>query len=134
VYRPEVDLRLSLPLGRRATAMIARMARSVLVVDDDAAFRKLAARMLIAAGLVVVGEAATAADASVAAAALRPDAALVDVMLADGDGIALATELTALPWGLRVLLTSRRAAARRRSCPRASSRARRCAGCCSATS
>jgi DNA-binding NarL/FixJ family response regulator len=86
--------------------MIARMARSVLVVDDDAAFRKLAARMLIAAGLVVVGEAATAADASVAAAALRPDAALVDVMLADGDGIALATELTALPWGLRVLLTS----------------------------
>jgi CheY-like chemotaxis protein len=82
------------------------MARSVLVVDDDAAFRTLAARLLVAAGLVVAGEAATAADASAAAAALRPDAALVDVMLADGDGIALATELTALPWGPRVLLTS----------------------------
>jgi len=86
--------------------MIGRMARSVLVVDDDAAFRRLAARMLIAAGLVVVGEAATAADASAAAKALKPDAALVDVMLADGDGIALATELTALPWRPRVLLTS----------------------------
>lgn len=86
--------------------MIRRMARSVLVVDDDAAFRWLAARILSDAGLVVIGEAATAAEATAAAAALRPDAALVDVMLADGDGIALAGELTALPWRPRVLLTS----------------------------
>jgi DNA-binding NarL/FixJ family response regulator len=86
--------------------MILTMERSVLVVDDDAAFRRLAVRMLTAAGLVVVGEAATAADANAAAATLKPDAALVDVMLAGDDGIALAGELTALPWSPRVLLTS----------------------------
>ena len=33
---------------------------------------------------------------------LRPDAALVDVMLPDGDGVALAQELAALPWKPRV--------------------------------
>jgi DNA-binding NarL/FixJ family response regulator len=82
------------------------MATSVLVVDDDPAFRRLAGRLLSAAGLGVVGEAGTVADATAAAQALRPDAALVDVGLPDGDGITLAGILTALPWGLRVVLTS----------------------------
>jgi DNA-binding response OmpR family regulator len=40
-------------------------------------------------------EAATAATARAAAAALKPDAVLVDVVLGDGDGIVLAGELTA---------------------------------------
>jgi DNA-binding NarL/FixJ family response regulator len=82
------------------------MVRSVLVVDDDAAFRRLAVRILIAAGFVVVGEVASAAEASAAVIALNPDAALIDVVLGDGDGIALAAELTALPGGPLVLLTS----------------------------
>jgi CheY-like chemotaxis protein len=86
--------------------MIGCMATSVLVADDDAAFRRLATRMLTSAGLVVVAEAATAADAREAARTLMPDAVLVDVMLADDDGIALAGELAALPWRPRVLLTS----------------------------
>jgi len=37
---------------------------------------------------------------------LRPDVLLVDVGLPDGDGIALAHQLSALPWGPRVVLTS----------------------------
>ena len=82
------------------------MPRSVLVVDDDPAFRGLAARMLTAAGLEVVAEAGTAAEAMEAARALKPDAALVDVDLPDQNGIALALELSALPWRPRVLLTS----------------------------
>jgi DNA-binding NarL/FixJ family response regulator len=82
------------------------MRRSVLVADDDAAFRRLATQLLTSAGLLVVAEAATAADARDAARSLRPDAALVDVLLADDDGIALAAELAALPWQPRVLLTS----------------------------
>jgi DNA-binding NarL/FixJ family response regulator len=85
---------------------MATMASSILVVDDDPAFRGLARRVLSGMGLVVSGEAATVAAAIVAAAALRPDAALVDVGLPDGDGIALAAELTALPWSPRVVLTS----------------------------
>jgi|SRR4051794_25867393 DNA-binding NarL/FixJ family response regulator len=82
------------------------MAGSVLIVDDDPVFRGLARRMLVAAGLDVVAEASTVAAALAVAGRIRPDAALVDVGLPDGDGVALARELSALPWGLRVVLTS----------------------------
>lgn len=82
------------------------MADSVLIIDDDAAFRALAVTLLRDVGLNVVGEAETAASGSEAAARLRPDALLVDVMLPDGDGVTLARELAALPWRPRVLLTS----------------------------
>jgi CheY-like chemotaxis protein len=87
------------------------MKASVLVVDDDPAFRRLAPRILDAFGLAVVGEAASAAAALSAAGALRPDAVLVDVGLPDIDGVALARELTALPWRPRVVLTSSNAEA-----------------------
>ena len=79
---------------------------SVLVVDDDTAFRGLAARMLAGWGHVVVGEAGTVSEAMLRAAQLRPDAALVDVGLPDGDGFALARRLVALPWALSVVLVS----------------------------
>src|SRR5829696_7941952 len=74
------------------------MAGSVLIVDDDQVFRGLARRMVVAAGLAVVAEASTVAEALAAAGRTRPDAALVDVGLPDGDGVALARELSALPW------------------------------------
>jgi DNA-binding NarL/FixJ family response regulator len=79
---------------------------SVLVVDDDAGFRGLAARMLTGPDMVVVGQAATAQEAVELARALRPDAVLVDVGLPDGDGVTLARWLAALAWRPRVLLTS----------------------------
>jgi DNA-binding NarL/FixJ family response regulator len=82
------------------------MCGSVLVVDDDPAFRRLAERMLVEFGLVLAGEADTVASAITAAGSLRPDAVLVDVGLPDGDGITLARQLTALPWRPRVVLTS----------------------------
>lgn len=87
------------------------MKGSVLVVDDDAAFRRLAQRILESCGLAVAGEADTAASALSVAGTLRPDAVLVDVGLPDSDGIALARELTALPWRPRVVLTSSNAEA-----------------------
>ena len=95
--------------------------------------------MLAAAGLVVVGEAATVAAApGRGACALRPDAALVDVGLPDGDGVALAAP------ALRAAVAparrpdvhrprrgepGRRPPQRRRrpSSPRTSCRTRRCA-------
>ncbi|MCW3063899.1 MAG: response regulator receiver protein [Solirubrobacterales bacterium] len=79
---------------------------SVLVVDDDPVFRGLARRVLAAGGLIVVAEVATVAEAIAAARQLKPDAALVDIGLPDGDGIELAAELAALPWRPRVVLTS----------------------------
>jgi DNA-binding NarL/FixJ family response regulator len=78
----------------------------VLVVDDDDAFRGLMRRLLTAHGLAVVGEANGFDTAIAAAHDLRPDAALVDVRLGDGNGIALAHLLSALPWRPRVVLTS----------------------------
>jgi DNA-binding NarL/FixJ family response regulator len=82
------------------------MSGVVLVVDDDPSFRSLARRLLVASGLAVVGEAESVATAIAAAHELRPDGALVDVGLPDGDGIALARELSALPWRPCVILTS----------------------------
>jgi CheY-like chemotaxis protein len=78
----------------------------VLVVDDDPEFRKLARRLLADAGLRIVGEVDGVEAARAAAARLEPSAVLVDVELPDGDGITLARELAALPWGPRVVLTS----------------------------
>jgi CheY-like chemotaxis protein len=103
---PLQRLRLSLPSKAGAIAIIEAMSTSVLVVDDDVAFRGLARRVLTAGGLVVVGEAGSVAAAIAAALALRPCGALVDVGLPDGNGIALARELAALPWHPHVVLTS----------------------------
>jgi len=82
------------------------MDRSILVVDDDPAFRELAGRFLADIGLHVTAQAGTAAAAMAMAREVRPDAALVDMDLPDGDGITLAGALTALPWSPRVVLTS----------------------------
>jgi hypothetical protein len=48
------------------------MKNSVLVIDDDVAFRGLARRMLADCGLTVVGDAGTTAEGSAAAMRLRP--------------------------------------------------------------
>src|SRR3954462_11915692 len=82
------------------------VARSVLLVDDDPEFRRLAKCILGGDGPVVVGEAETVATAIAAAHELRPEAALVDVGLPDGSGVDLARVLTALPWRPRIGLTS----------------------------
>jgi DNA-binding NarL/FixJ family response regulator len=82
------------------------VARSILLVDDDPAFRRLARRALGRGGLDVIGEAETVASAQEAARSLRPDMVLVDVGLPDGDGVTLAATLVALPWAPRVVLTS----------------------------
>lgn len=78
----------------------------VLLIDDDHSFRSLAAQVLSGSGLDVIGEAASGAGGVAAAERLRPDAILLDVNLPDRDGVLLARELSALPWGPRVLLTS----------------------------
>jgi DNA-binding NarL/FixJ family response regulator len=82
------------------------MSLSVLVVDDDPAFRDLAGDVLAAAGLTVVGQADSVATGLAAAIELTPDVALIDIDLPDGDGITLARALSELPVRPRVLLTS----------------------------
>ena len=86
------------------------MARTVLIVDDHAGFRRLARRMLEADGYDVVGEAADGAAALAAARALRPDLVLLDVQLPDVDGFRVADELRGNGGGPPVVLTSTREA------------------------
>jgi CheY-like chemotaxis protein len=82
------------------------MVSSVLVVDDDPDFLALATRIFESMGVAEIWTAATAAAAAIEADARRPEAALVDIGLPDGDGIALAYRIAALPWSPRVVLTS----------------------------
>jgi CheY-like chemotaxis protein len=82
------------------------VARSVLVVDDDAAVRGLIVRILRSRGHVVLGEAGSVADALARASELHPDVALVDIGLPDGDGFSLARQLLARAPQLRVVLFS----------------------------
>jgi len=82
------------------------VSRSVLVVDDDAIFRRLIGGILSGWGHIVVGEAAGVEEALARARELRPDIALVDIGLPDGDGFALSQQLSAMPWPLRVVLIS----------------------------
>jgi DNA-binding NarL/FixJ family response regulator len=82
------------------------VSRSVLVVDDDAIFRRLISGILSGWGHTVVGEAADVEEALARAIELRPDIALVDVGLPDGDGFALTRQLCAIPSPPRVVLIS----------------------------
>ena len=82
------------------------MSRSVLVVDDDASFRDLAARVLTGWGHVVIGAAGSVEEALARAAELRPDTALVDIGLPDGDGFALTRELRTRFRASRVVIFS----------------------------
>jgi CheY-like chemotaxis protein len=91
------------PRGARDHGCIAR---SILVVDDDPTFRRLARLLLANQGFVVVAEAGSVADALSTARRVKPEAALVDVELPDGDGFELAGRLSAMPWSPRIVVTS----------------------------
>ena len=80
----------------------------VLIVDDHVSFRRLAGRVLSQAGFTVVGEAASAAAALTAAAALEPDVVLLDIVLPDRSGLAVAEQLRSCSRPPRVVLTSSR--------------------------
>jgi DNA-binding NarL/FixJ family response regulator len=83
---------------------------SVLVVDDHGDFRRSSRALLEADGFRVVGEAADAEQAIVQVRRLRPDVVLLDVMLPDLDGFAVADAISALPNPPAVVLISSREA------------------------
>jgi DNA-binding NarL/FixJ family response regulator len=83
---------------------------TALIVDDHPSFRRFARKLLEAAGFLVVGEAEDGASAVAAVRALRPDMVLLDVLLPDRTGFAVAHELASEPERPLVVLTSSRSA------------------------
>jgi DNA-binding NarL/FixJ family response regulator len=82
------------------------MQGSILVVDDDSSVRGLLVRILRGWGHAVIGEAGSIAEALAYADARRPDVALVDIGLPDGDGFSLTQQLRAKPWAMRIVIFS----------------------------
>lgn len=82
------------------------MRRTVLVVDDHAAFLDAACTLLAAEGFDVVGRAATGAAAVALAALLHPAVVLLDVRLPDISGFEAAARLDLLVPPPQVVLVS----------------------------
>jgi DNA-binding NarL/FixJ family response regulator len=82
------------------------MGRRLLIVDDDAEFRRLGGRLLEADGYTLVGTAADAKEALKAAGELSPEVVLLDVNLPDESGFALAARLADGRSNVAVVLTS----------------------------
>jgi DNA-binding NarL/FixJ family response regulator len=71
------------------------VARTVLIVDDHAGFRRLARRTLEADGYEVVGEAPSGAAGIEASEKLAPDVVLLDVHLPDASGFDIVSRIMA---------------------------------------
>lgn len=77
-----------------------------LIVDDSEEFVASATRLLESQGLEIVGTATASSDALRLAQTLRPELVLVDIELADEDGIELAQVLEEQVPNTRVVLIS----------------------------
>src|SRR5487761_1349885 len=81
------------------------MATRVLLLDDHEVVRRGLRELFDAeADLEVVGEAATAEEALARVPALKPDVAVLDVRLPDGDGVEVCRELRSRMPELRCLM------------------------------
>jgi len=78
----------------------------VLIVDDEPTFRRHLHRLLAYAGLEVIGEAGDIAEAERLVAALRPDLAVVDLILPGINGVEGIAQMKALCPNLRAILIS----------------------------
>jgi two-component system nitrogen regulation response regulator GlnG len=79
----------------------------ILVVDDDAAFRKAISRALRAAGHDVE-EASDGGKAQQVLKSLPPDLLITDIMMPDGDGFELISAMKRMHPAVRILVVSGR--------------------------
>jgi two-component system invasion response regulator UvrY len=80
---------------------------SILLVDDQAAFRQLARALLSAhPAVLIVGEATSGEEALSLLPTLKPDAVILDVQLPGMNGFEAAWRMLELSPGLRVVIIS----------------------------
>jgi DNA-binding NarL/FixJ family response regulator len=84
------------------------MGETVVIVDDNDGFRARTRQLLESDGFEVIGEADGEASGLQAVTRLRPQVALLDVQLPDGDGFALAARLRTAAARTAVVITSTR--------------------------
>ncbi|MDG4782462.1 response regulator [Micromonospora sp. WMMD961] len=82
------------------------MAVTVVVVDDDAGFRRVVTMLLTTRGLSVVAQAVDGASGIEAVRRHAPDAVLLDLNLPDQDGLTVARALRLTDRPPTVVLTS----------------------------
>lgn len=87
------------------------VATTVLIVDDHPTFRRFARRLLEESGFDVVAEAADGRSAVTEVDRLTPDVVLLDVLLPDSSGLAVAEQLARRRPAPVVVLTSSRSEA-----------------------
>jgi len=104
IYLPRVDAQLSGP-RRRPVSIAATGIETVLVVEDEAAVRRLAARVLSTAGYQVLS-AANGGEALLLYEQAGIDLLLTDVVMPRMSGKELATRLLQIRPGLKVLYMS----------------------------
>lgn len=86
------------------------MSRRVLIIDDHPSFRRLATKLLEAGGFAVIGEAEDGRAGLAEARRLQPDIVMLDVLLPDTNGFAVAQALTEGAAAPVVILVSSRSA------------------------
>lgn len=79
---------------------------TVVIVDDHPVFRRGLTALLRASGMRVVGEAASATEATEVVNATRPDVVLLDIGLPDASGITVSAAITARHPRTRVVVVS----------------------------
>ncbi len=82
--------------------------RRILIVDDNAGFRRCARELLMTEGFEVVGEAADGDAALAMMAGAAADVVLLDIQLPGADGFEVAERLLALDPVLPIVLISSR--------------------------
>ncbi len=79
---------------------------NILIVDDQASFRRQLRKLLTLAGMNVIAEASNIPEAKKMVQEFQPDLAVVDVMLPGTNGVDGTPQLKALSDNLRVILIS----------------------------
>ena len=91
---------MSGPVSTTASGDPARAPLGVFVLDDQETVRRGVRGLLEAEpDIRVIGEAGTAAAALTQIPALRPDVAVLDIRLPDGDGVSVCRDIRSRPLG-----------------------------------